>query len=314
MRRSVNLNRLAYFATVVEAGSFTRAAERLGVTKAVVSQQVSRLEEEMGVALLVRTTRQLYPTEAGSVFYERCAALLHEAEDAVQAVTQDIGEPTGTLRLTAPFDYGAAVVAPAIAIFRQRHPQVEVEAMLSDTRLDIVAARIDVSIRVGWLADSSNLARRIGTFRQCLVGIPDWVSALACPEDVEALPWVANTALPEPRRWSFLHQDGGETRRIEVRSGIAMDTTMAVHACVRAGAGLSVLPDFLVADDLAAGRLVQLLPDWTLPSGGIHVVFPQSRFRPAKVRAFVRILEAAVQRTATTRPSTLGATLPLAAT
>jgi DNA-binding transcriptional LysR family regulator len=314
MRRSINLNRLAYFATVVEAGSFTRAAERLGVTKAVVSQQVSRLEEEMGVALLVRTTRQLYPTEAGSVFHERCAALLREAEDAVQAVTQDIGEPTGTLRLTAPFDYGAAVVAPAIALFKQRHPQVEVEVTLSDTRLDLVAARIDIGIRVGWLSDSSNLARRIGTFRQCLVGTPNWLSLLARPEDIGAVPWVSNTALSEPLRWDFLHGDGVESRRIEARPGIAMDTTTAVHACVRAGAGLSVLPDYLVADDLAAGRLVQLLPDWSLPSGGIHVVFPPTRFRPAKVRAFVDILVEAAQRTAATRPSTLGATLPLAVT
>lgn len=300
MRQSVNLNRLAYFVTVVESGSFTRAAERLGVTKAVVSQQVSRLEEEMGVALLVRTTRQLYPTEAGSLFHERCAALLREAEDAVQAVAQDVGEPTGTLRLTAPFDYGAAVVAPAIAVFRQHYPQVGVEMTLSDTRLDLVAARIDLGVRVGWLSDSSNLARRIGIFRQCLVGTPNWRSFLACPEDIKTLPWVANAALSQPLRWNFLHGDKEQSRLIEAQSGIAMDTTTAVHACVRAGAGVSVLPDYLVADDLAAGRLVQLLPDWTLPSGGIHVVFPPSRFRPAKVRAFVGILEGEAQRTAFT--------------
>src|SRR3954469_17087486 len=117
-----SLRRLAYFASVVETGSFTAAAERLGITKAVVSQQVARLEREFRTSLLVRTTRKVQATEAGQVFYQRCALILHEAEDAFGELASVSSEPTGTLRLTAPFDYGVDVVVPTIAAFTQQHP------------------------------------------------------------------------------------------------------------------------------------------------------------------------------------------------
>ncbi|PPT20083.1 LysR family transcriptional regulator [Xanthomonas arboricola] len=287
-----NLRRLAYFVAVVDTGSFTAAAERLGITKAVVSQQVARLERECRTSLLVRTTRRVRTTELGQAFYQRCAAILRDTDDAFDALTDTAAEPSGLLRLTAPLDYGVRVVVPAIAAFTRRHPACKVDAILSDQTLDLMTANIELAIRVGWLAESSLQARKIGAFRQLLVA-PSTMAAqlarIASPQDIATLPFVANTALRDHQRWQFAHATHAP-QSVDVQPGIFLDATLAVREAVCQGAGISVLPDYVVADDLAAGRLLHVLPQWQLPSGGIHAVFPATRFRPAKVRAFVDLL------------------------
>lgn len=298
-----NLRRLVYFVAVVETGSFTAAAERLGITKAVVSQQVARLEKEFRTSLLVRTTRKVQPTEAGQAFYQRCASILREAEDAFGELAETEEEPAGTLRLTAPFDYGISVVVPAIAAFARRYPNCKVDAVLSDRTLDLMSGNIELSIRVGWLDESNLQARQIGTFRQLLVAPPGMrseIERLNGPADIAELPFVANTALRDPLRWSFSLNEI-ERRNISVQASIFLDTTLAVREAVRQGAGLSVLPDYAVAGDLEAGRLLQVLPKWSLPAGGIHAVFPSARFRPAKVRAFVEVLSGEEKRRYSTK-------------
>ena len=294
----MNLNRLAYFAAVVDTGSFTRAAERLGITKAVVSHQVAQLEQDLGTSLLLRTTRRVHPTEAGLMFHARCVMILREAEDAFDELAQAAHEPTGTLRITAPNDYGAAVLAPVIAAFTARYPACRVEQTLSDHILDLTSARIDMAVRVGWLADSSLQARKIGSFRQLLVAAPafaDRIAAVRDPDDIPPLPFVANMALREPLLWQFSRGDH-DRRAVRLQARIAIDTTPGVLEVVRAGGGLSVLPDFLIAGELASRRLIHVLPEWSLPSGGIHTVYPAARFRPRKVTAFVEMLIASGQR------------------
>lgn len=300
MPKPINLNRLAYFAAVIDAGSFTAAAARLGITKAVVSQQVARLEEELGATLLVRTTRQVAPTEAGRAMYARCVVILRESEDAFAEVGRAAAAPTGTLRLTASFDYGTAVVVPTLAEFTRRYPACRVALSLSDKTLDLGSGQLDMAIHVGWLEDSSLVARRIGSFRQLLVCAPSLVDALSGvrePDELEDHPFVANTALREPLSWAFSRRET-ERRVVWARSSFAIDATPAVHAAVLAGAGLSVLPDFLVHSDLVAGRLFHVLPAWNLPIGGIHAVVPAARFRPTKVSAFVELLTDAEKRRA----------------
>jgi DNA-binding transcriptional LysR family regulator len=295
----MNLNRLAYFAAVVDTGSFTRAAERLGITKAVVSQQVAQLEREIGTTLLVRTTRRVHPTEAGRVFHARCVLILREAEDAFDEQAQAAAEPTGTLRLTAPNDYGTATVVPVVTAFASRYPACRVELTLSDVTVDLGSGEIDMAIRVGWLADSSLQARRIGSFRQLVVvstAFADRIADVTDPEDLARLPFVANMALREPLLWQFSRGDL-EHRAVRMQATIAIDVTPAVLAAVHNGGGLSVLPDFVVREDLAAGRLVHVLPEWRLPSGGIYTVYPAARFRPPKVTTFVEMLIAAEQQT-----------------
>jgi DNA-binding transcriptional LysR family regulator len=287
-----NLRRLTYFVSVVETGSFTAAAERLGITKAVVSQQVARLESEFRTSLLVRTTRRVQPTETGQAFYLRCAMILREAEDAFGELADSSAEPSGMLRLTAPLDYGVGIVVPAIASFISRYPACKVDAVLSDETLDIMSGNIELAIRVGWLAETSLQARKIGSFRQLLVASPSMarqVARLSRPEEIANLPFVANTALRDHLKWNFSLNEV-ERQEVTVQASIFLDATLAVREAVCNGAGLSVLPDYAVADDLVTGRLIQVLPQWHLPTGGIHAVFPAARFRPAKVRAFVDLL------------------------
>jgi DNA-binding transcriptional LysR family regulator len=297
---AMNLNRLAYFAAVVDTGSFTRAAERLGITKAVVSHQVAQLERDLGTSLLVRTTRRVHPTEAGMMFHARCVMILREAEDAFDELAQAAIEPTGTLRITAPNDYGTTVVAPVVAAFAARYPACRVEQTLSDQTMDLTSGRIDMAVRVGWLADSSLQARKIGVFQQLLVAAPafaDRIAAVRDPDDIASLPFVANMALREPLLWQFSRGDL-DRRAVRLQARIGIDTTPGVLEVVRAGGGLSVLPNFLAADELASGQLIHVLPEWSLPSGGIYTVYPAARFRPRKVTAFVEMLIAAVQQKA----------------
>jgi DNA-binding transcriptional LysR family regulator len=195
--------------------------------------------------------------------------------------------------VAAPHDYGTSRIAPLAAAFSRRHPACQVELILADTRIDPVASQIDLSIRVGWLDDSSLHARRSGGFRQCLVATPELarILAVADPDDLAQVPFVANSALREPLTWHFV-KDDFERRTVRMRQALSTNATPAVLAATLAGGGVSVLPDFLVADALAAGTLVAVLPDWSLPAGGIHVVYPMARFRPSKVTAFVEMLVA----------------------
>lgn len=299
---SINLNRLAYFAAVVDAASFTRAADRLGITKTVVSQQVARLEQELKTSLLVRTTRRVEPTEAGRLLHARCLMILREAENAFAELAEASAKPMGLLRIAAPNDYGSCTLAPLAAAFSKKFPACRVDLLLADTKVDLVANHIDLSIRVGWLDDSNLQARRIGSFRQLLVAAPGIVKrgAVAQPSDLASLPFVANGALREPLQWQFTRNDF-ERQTVRMNQTLTINTTPAVLAATIAGAGLSVLPDFLVMEDIKAGRLAHILPAWTLPAGGIHAVYPAARFRPPKVTAFVAMLTEEHKRTAPTR-------------
>lgn len=155
-----------------------------------------------------------------------------------------------------------------------------------------MSGNIELAIRVGWLAETSLQARKIGSFQQLLVASPAMkpqLAQLTSPQDIAGLPFIANTALRDHLTWNFSRNEI-ERQAVHVQASIFLDATLAVREAVCQGAGLSVLPDYAVANDLAAGRLIQVLPQWLLPSGGIHAVFPAARFRPAKVRAFVDLL------------------------
>ncbi len=287
-----NLKRLAYFVEVVETGSFTAAAERLGITKAVVSQQVAALERAFETTLLIRTTRNVRPTEEGRAFYERGARVLAEAQSAFDGLETSDRAPTGMLRLTAPFDYGIAVIVPVIAAFQQRYPACTVDFVIGDATLDPVGSDIELAIRVGWLVDSALRSRRIGAFDQMLVASPAFAGHIgrdAAPEQVAGLAFVANSNLRDPLGWTFRTADGRQ-QSLRFAATLAISATLGVLQAVRDGGGVAILPDFAVADDLASGRLVRLLPNWHLDSGGIYAVMPDTRFRPARVTAFLDML------------------------
>ena len=294
----LNLNRLIFVTAVIETGSFTAAAGRLGVAKAVVSHQVARLEEELGVTLLMRTTRRLHVTEEGKLFYDRCVVILRQAETAYGEVSSRSAEPVGTLTLTAPLDYGTAVVATAISTYLEAYPRMHVDVIFDDSVSDLIADGIDLSIRIGWLNDSSHQTRRLGTFEQIVVATPSIADRFAIgndPAEAASLPWIANRALKTPLHWTFSDKLG-ETVTVETQAAITADKTPTAYACMHAGLGVSVFPDYMVEADLRSGRIVRLFPDWSLPKGGIHAVFPPARFQPAKVKSFLDIMIFAERR------------------
>jgi len=284
----VNLNRLAVFAALVRAGSFTAAAEQLGLTKAMVSQHLARLERELGVTLLVRSTRRMALTEAGALFHADCERILGETEAAIERVGENREAPRGTLRLTAPVNYGTAVVAPALAGFLRRHPEVRAELVLDDGINDLIAGRFDLAIRGGPLRDSGLRAVRLAGFRQLLVAAPSYLAARGRPRrplELARHDAILLSVLSSPAHWSFTARNGTQTRVRLVPRALA-DGAAAVHAMVLAGAGLAVLPDFMVETELAAGHLEHLLPTQRLPEGSFHAVHA-GLHAPAKVSAFV---------------------------
>jgi DNA-binding transcriptional LysR family regulator len=290
---SVNLNRLAAFAAVVETGSFTAAAERLGLTKSMVSLHVSRLEKELGITLLTRTTRKVTPTEAGAAFHADCGPVLREMEAAIARIGGKAEAPSGTLKLTAPDDYGAAVIVPALAAFRRRHPEVRVEFHGTDAVVDLVGEGYDLGIRVGWLRESSLRATRLAGFEQYVTAAPAYLRVAGTPKhprDLASHAWIAMSTLRSAWTWHFTSR--GKTQTVRIAPAITTNSSGALRAFLREGSGMGILPDYMLEGEIAAGRLVRLLPGWSLPQGGVHAVYPNTRYTSAKVRAFVDFLRA----------------------
>lgn len=293
---AVNLNRLITFVAVVDAGSLTAAAERLGLAKSMVSKHMQLLEVEVGVSLLVRSTRKLGLTEAGRAFYEASRQLLQSAEQAIQQARTGSDTPQGTLRVAAPIDYGVMVVAPVLSQLRDRYPALKVELICGDSLIDLIAEGIDVTVRLGKLTDSGYMASRVGGLTRWLVASPAFIARHgmpAAPEDLAPLPYISLTVLRQPNL--FTMEDGaGNEREVRMRNTVfSTNTAYACRAAALAGDGVLRATTFAVREDVATGRLVRLLPEWTLVGGDIHAVFPASPHLPQKVRVFIDALKAA---------------------
>ncbi|MBR8220167.1 LysR family transcriptional regulator [Burkholderia ambifaria] len=298
--RDVNLNRLAIFVAVVDAGSLTAAAERLGLAKTVVSTHMQRLESEVGANLLVRTTRRLSVTDAGRAFYDACRDIVLATESALDAVSSDAGPLRGTLRVSVPIDYGALVVAPAIVALRDAHPGLDVEQIANDRVVDLVADNLDVAIRLGRLADSNHRAVQLGQYEKWVVASPAFVARHGLPRDPDALAALPFVMLSTPSRPHTLELDDTSGGHASVRctAPVVSNTATACRAIALAGGGFGFLTDFSTAEDIAAGRLVRLLPAWRSARAGIHAVYPSTRLPSRKVRAFIDAMKARIAATA----------------
>lgn len=291
MEKRYNLNRIVYFVATVEEGSITAAADRLGVSKAVVSKQLQQLEQEVEVSLLTRNTRHLQLTEAGRLFHERSSVALVQANEAFEATLSRSTVPSGQLRITAPVDYGIGHVASMVARFRERYPRVIVELDLGDERTDVVQQRYDLAFRIGWLKDSSNRARKLRSFREIAVCTPATLArqSIEVPKDLATLPFIANGALDGEAQWTF--QQGKKRRSVTMQTAMTMNITLAIREALLTGGGFAIFPDVLVQKDIEAGRLVRLLPHWTLREGGIYAVTPPGRLRSSAVRTFLDMVQ-----------------------
>ena len=279
------------FVRVVEAGSFVRAAEQLGLSTTAASRQVAELEAHLGGRLLNRTTRSLSLTDAGRVYYERCLPLLAELEEAEAQVGRQSVAPSGLLRLTAPMSFGAERIAGLLAGFRARHPQVAVEVSLSDRLVDLVEEGFDLALRITAQLDPSLVARRLCTVRIVCCAAPAYLARAGTPKTLQDLARHAcliYTNSPRSDEWTFSGPSGQES--IAVKGGWRANSGDILRVAALAGEGIICQPTFLIGEDLRCGRLVPVLPDYHLPDLAMHAVYPSRRHLSAKVRALVDYL------------------------
>lgn len=283
------LTALAAFTRVVEQGSFARAAQRLGLSTSAVSRHVAELESHLGARLLNRTTRRLSLTDTGRAFHDRAVQLLADLEEAEAAVAAHAVAPRGTLRLTCPITFGERHLAPAIAGFSAEHPQLRFDVDLSDRAVDLVEEGYDLAVRIGAVGSPALIARPIGRTQLVCCASPAYVSrygAPATPEDLAGHRCLSYAYLAQRDLWRFTDAAGHE-KAVRVGGPLVANNGRFVAAIAAEGLGIALEPDFIVGDDLRAGRLVRLLPAFTPASSPIHAVYPSRRHLSTKVRSFV---------------------------
>jgi DNA-binding transcriptional LysR family regulator len=278
---------MAVFARVVEARTFTAAAQKLGLSKSVISERVSQLEEKLGVRLLHRTTRRLSLTAEGQRLYEQCARLVESADDAIDVAGEVGAEPEGLVRVTTPLGFGLQYLAALLPEFLRAHPRVRVDLSLSDRVADVVGEGYDVAVRFATqLADSSMVAKKIGSDRWVVVASPAYLARAGTPTTPD------DHADHDVLRLSVR----GDVLGVRTTGSLVADNVMVLRAALLGGVGLAPLPRSVVADDLAKGVLIEVLADHPQPEMGVWVVCPHRRHQPARVRAFVDFLAAALAK------------------
>jgi DNA-binding transcriptional LysR family regulator len=286
------LKRMAIFATVVDRGSMVAAAEVLGMTASAVSQQIRKLEDSTQVSLLHRTTRKLTLTEAGATFYQSCAQVLALAQQAEQRLAELRDAPVGELRIAAPVGFSGRPIGAALAPLLQAHSGLSLKLLFHDEQIDLIEQRIDLAIRVGTLEDSSLVARHIGDSRMLLCAAPSYLARKAPigrPENLVGQDWLAlNNDLPSSAL--TLHGPGGAVQKLRIESRVSCNNILAVRHFTLAGMGISLQPEQEIREELAAGSLRALLPDWQLAPLGIYLVTPRRAAQPAKVRYAIEAL------------------------
>jgi DNA-binding transcriptional LysR family regulator len=289
-RTATDLVDVLAFVRVVETGSFGRAAERMALSKPVVSRRVARLEAQLGARLLTRTARGAQPTDIGQAYYARASGILADLEAAEEVVAQAVREIAGPIRVSAPLSFGIFHLAPALADFAAAHPRVELDVEYDDKVVDLAAGGYDLAVRIGALPDSALIARRIAPVRKHVVASPAYLAAAGRPirpADLSA----HQILLYGSEQWRFRGEEGGwETVRVTPRLR-ANNGEMLRHAA-EAGLGICILPSFIASPGIVSGALEILLADHALEEGALHAVMPPGRAVTARVRALVDFLAA----------------------
>lgn len=279
------------FLRVVDKGGFTAAAEDLRLSRAMVSKHIQELEEHLGARLLNRTTRKVSLTEVGRVYYEKCGQILDDIAATENAVGEMQAHPRGLLRINAPVSFGALHLAASVSDYMTAHPDVAVELTLNDRVVDLVDEGYDLAIRIGRLADSSLISRRLAPCRMLVCGSPAYLAQHGVPDHPDDL--ARHNCLGyryDPRRdeWRFEGADGPVA--VRVHGTLQSNNGDALLAAALHGVGIVLLPSFIAGPDVASGRLVALLPNHKSPDLAIHALYPHSRHLSAKVRSFVDFL------------------------
>jgi DNA-binding transcriptional LysR family regulator len=290
----MDLNLVHTFARVAEAQSFTAAARSLQLPKSSVSRAVSRLEEQLGVRLLERTTRKLHLTDVGRAYYESAVRGLHEIDDAERKVAELQGEPRGLVRVTAPVDLDDHHLAKVVLDFVRKYPRIHLETSFSNRHVDLVAEGFDVAVRAGKLQDSSLVARRLGESDAWLFASPGYLARRGRPRTVAALAQhdcVLFRSRNETATWSLEGPRGTET--VEVRGSLHTDDFAFVRELLLGDAGIGLMPSMAGKAELETKRLKRVLPDYASRGASIYVVVPSAKHLPRRVSLFRDFLIAA---------------------
>lgn len=275
---------------VVELGSFTAAAEALGLSHTAISRQVAQLETKLGSQLLNRTTRRFALTEAGKQYYEACKQILDALDAADRAVSEHQARPAGTLRINAPMAFGTLELAEWLPDFLALYPELNVDLVCNDRIVDLIEDGFDVALRLTReLPDSTLIVKRLATSEVLLVASPAYIArhgAPQTPQDLLSHNCMTYTQVLRPQDWSFTGQDGVE-HTVAVRGTLQANTGIALRTAALRGLGIATTASFIVHADLKAGTLLKLLPDYALKPRELYALYPQNRHLSPKVRAFV---------------------------
>jgi DNA-binding transcriptional LysR family regulator len=285
---------LTLFVRVAETGSFSRAGRELGYAQPTVSRMIGALEERLGVKLLLRTTRKVTPTEAGTALLDRARSVLSELEDAENAARGADGL-SGVLRIATPVTFGAREIAPKLGPFLRQHPALQIELLMADRRVDLVDEGVDLAIRLGALDDSSFVSRRLATAPRYVVASPDYVAQRGSPRvpvDLQDHDIIVGRA-PGTDVWTLRHARSGETS-VKLTARIVATSTEGVLAATVAGLGVAAASAFACRTELERGELIRLLDDYSLPPINVHAILPTGRRPPTKARAFIDYLAGAL--------------------
>ncbi len=285
----MNLNEIAVFVKVVEAGSFVGAATLLGLPKSTVSSRFGALEARLGVTLIRRTTRKLHVTDAGLAYYQKCLRALSEIQSAEAEIVSGQATPQGILRVTAPVELGVTLLPRVITEFNKKFPQVDVEVILSDQTVDLLGDGIDLGIRAGTLRDSSLVARKLGSVyfapfasQKYLRNNPE----PRTPKDIDRHCVIQFAPLGSVE-WNLV---GAKDRaKVRLRRKLVVNDLNLVKALTEAGLGVALIPTFLCYQEARAGKLVRILGNWRTQTRPVHLVYPSQRFAAPKLRAFLEV-------------------------
>ena len=283
---------LEAFTAVVEAGSFTAAAERLGGSKSVLSRRVSGLEERLGVQLLRRTTRTLNLTDTGRSFYERSARILSDLDEAESAVAQEHGELRGQLRVALPLSFGIHHMGKPIAGFNRQHPRIRFDLDLSDRRVDLIQEGIDVGIRIGNLRDSSMIARRLFESQTVICASPAYLQEYGTPDtpdDLGGHRCLVYSNLDNADYWTY-HGETGEEKSVRLNSVMAANSGDILRKIAIDGSGIIMQPMFIAHESIKRGDLTPILANYRWPVASAYAIYPPTRHLSYRVRAFIDFL------------------------
>ena len=285
------LNAISVFCKVIETQSFTQAANQQNISVAMASKLVSQLEEHLKTRLLQRTTRKIVPTEAGMLYYQRCQAILLDLSEADSSISNMATSLQGNLLISVPRDFGLLYISPNLPKFIEFHPNLHVEIEFEDKRVDLVAEGYDLALRIGYMQDSSLVARKISSSPMHFVASPSYLESRGTPltpDDLEYHQGLLYKSSLNQVHWQSTKAN--QIQRYKIQSKVVSNNGMALLEMTKAGLGISNSPSFFVKDALASGELVEILSEYKQKPLDIYVVYPNRRHLPAKVRAFIEFL------------------------